>query len=72
MFLCVYLSCALSAARLLAGKIRAAAAIAVLAVTAVLAFSGWTALLAAAVIAALTAGLPAESGINCRAVPRYR
>src|SRR5690242_19614423 len=44
MFLGVYLSCTLSATRLLTGKIRAAAAIAVLAVTAVLAFSGWTAL----------------------------
>jgi amino acid efflux transporter len=61
MFLCVYLSCTLSATRLLAGKIRVAAAVAVLAVTAVLAFSGWTALLAAAVIAALTAGLPART-----------
>src|SRR5512146_2356776 len=51
MFLCVYLSCTLSATRMLAGKIRVAAAVAVLAVTAVLAFSGWTALLAAAAIA---------------------
>jgi amino acid efflux transporter len=55
MFLCVYLSCTLSAARLLTGKTRAAAAVAVLAVTGVLAFSGWTALVAAAVIAAITA-----------------
>jgi amino acid efflux transporter len=53
MFLCVYLSCTLSATRLLAGKTRAAAAVAVLAVLAVLAFSGWTALLAAGVVAAL-------------------
>jgi len=55
MFLCVYLSCTLSAARLLTGKTRAAAAVAVLAVAGVLAFSGWTALLAAAVIAVIAA-----------------
>jgi amino acid efflux transporter len=61
MFLCVYLSCTLSATRLLAGKTRVAAAVAVLAVAGVLAFSGWTALLAAAVIAALAAGLPAKA-----------
>jgi amino acid efflux transporter len=51
MFLCVYLSCTVSATRLLTGKTRIAAAVAVLAVAGVLAFSGWTALLAAAVIA---------------------
>jgi amino acid efflux transporter len=55
MFLCVYLSCTLSATRLLAGKTRTAAAVAVLAVAGVLAFSGWTALLAAALIAAIAA-----------------
>ena len=55
MFLCVYLSCTLSATRLLAGKTRAAAAVAVLAVTGILAFSGWTALLAAALVAAIAA-----------------
>ncbi len=54
MFLCVYLSCTASAARILTGWARAAAAVAVLAVLAVLAFCGW-ALLAAAVIA-LAAG----------------
>ena len=41
MFLCVYLSCTVSATRLLTGKTRAAAAVAVLAVIAILAFSGW-------------------------------
>jgi amino acid efflux transporter len=59
MFLCVYLSCTVSATRLLAGRTRIAAAVAVLAVIAILAFSGWTALLAAtaiAVPAALAAG----------------
>jgi amino acid efflux transporter len=59
MFLCVYLSCMASAARILPGKARTAAAVAGLAVLAVLAFCGWTALLAAAVVAAvatLTAG----------------
>jgi amino acid efflux transporter len=58
MFLCVYLSCTLSATRLLTGKTRIAAAVAVLAVAGVLAFSGWTALLAAAVIAAIAALIP--------------
>ena len=52
MFLCVYLSCTLSATRMLAGPVRVAAAVAVLAVLAVLAFCGW-ALLAAAVVAVL-------------------
>jgi amino acid efflux transporter len=61
MFLCVYLSCTLSATRLLAGKTRIAAAVAVLAVTGVLAFSGWTALLAAALVAAIAA-LAARGG----------
>ena len=55
MFLGVYLSCTLSATRLLTGKTRAAAAVAVLAVAGVLAFSGWTALLAAALVAAIAA-----------------
>jgi amino acid efflux transporter len=55
MFLCVYLSCTVSATRLLTGRTRAAAAVAVLAVLAILAFSGWTALLAAAVTAAIAA-----------------
>jgi amino acid efflux transporter len=55
MFLCVYLSCTLSATRLLTGKTRIAAAVAVLAVAGVLAFSGWTALLAAALAAAIAA-----------------
>jgi amino acid efflux transporter len=62
MFLCVYLSCTVSATRLLTGKTRACAAVAVLAVLAILAFSGWTALLAAAVtvtaVTAVTAARP--------------
>ena len=53
MFLCVYLSCMASAARILPGKARTAAAVAALAVLAVLAFCGWTALLAAAAVAAI-------------------
>ena len=56
MFLCVYLSCTVSAVRILAGNARGrgAAAVAVLAVLAILAFCGW-ALLAAAVIAVAAA-----------------
>ena len=54
MFLCVYLSCTVSAARILTGKTRAAAVVAVLAVLTILAFCGW-ALLAAAVVAAAAA-----------------
>jgi len=55
MFLCVYLSCTVSAARILPGPwARAAAAVAALAVLAVLAFCGW-ALLAAAAIAVTVA-----------------
>jgi len=58
MFLCVYLSCTVSAVRIFKGKARAraAAAVAVLAVLAILAFSGW-ALLAAAVVAVAAAML---------------
>jgi amino acid efflux transporter len=55
MFLSVYLSCTVSATRLLTGKTRIAAAVAVLAVAAVLAFSGWTALVAAALVAVIAA-----------------
>jgi amino acid efflux transporter len=55
MFLCVYLSCMASAARILPGRARVAAAVAGLAVLAVLAFCGWTSLLAAAVVAAVAA-----------------
>ena len=54
MFLCVYLSCTVSATRMLTGPARAAAAVAVLAVLAILAFCGW-ALLAAVVIAVAAA-----------------
>jgi amino acid efflux transporter len=73
MFLCVYLSCMASAARILPGKARAAAAVAALAVLAVLAFSGWTALLAAIAIAALAAARTAPAAVATaggrRAVP---
>ncbi len=75
MFLCVYLSCTASAARILTGKTRAAAAVALLAVLAILAFCGW-ALLAAAVIAAAAAMLghggypPAEDGWQAAAAER--
>ena len=54
MFLCVYLSCMVSAVRILSAGTRAAAAVAVLAVLTVLAFCGW-ALLAAAVVAVVAA-----------------
>jgi amino acid efflux transporter len=64
MFLCVYLSCTVSAARILTGKTRAAAVVAVLAVLTILAFCGW-ALLAAAVVAA-AAALAALSGAEKR------
>ena len=53
MFLCVYLGCTVSATRLLTGKTRIAAAVAALVVAAILAFSGWPALLAAGVVAAV-------------------
>jgi amino acid efflux transporter len=53
MFLCVYLSCMVSAARILPSRwARAAAAVAALAVLAILAFCGWALLAAAAVAAA--------------------
>ena len=78
MFLCVYLSCTASAARILAGPARVAAAVAVLAVLAVLAFCGWQALLAVAVVAAVAAATarsrtqagypPARAGIAGRTV----
>ena len=55
LFLAVYLACTLSAARTLAGGARRAALPAVLAVGAVLAFSGWALAIAAAV--AVTAAL---------------
>ena len=60
MFLCVYLSCTLSATRLLSAGARAAAAVAVLAVLAILAFCGW-ALLAAAAVAVSATLLPRRS-----------
>ena len=65
MFLCVYLSCTASAARILAGPARVAAAVAVLAVLAVLAFCGWPALIAVAVVAAI-AGYRSTTGGTAR------
>jgi amino acid efflux transporter len=61
MFVCVYLSCMASAARILSGKIRVVAAAGTLAVLAILAFSGWPALLAAAVVAAIAVTVGAGS-----------
>jgi amino acid efflux transporter len=75
MFLCVYLSCTGSAVRILTGKARVAAAVAVLAVLAILAFCGW-ALLAAALFAAAAALAvpggypPAEDGCQAAAAER--
>jgi amino acid efflux transporter len=54
MFVCVYLSCTSAATRILTGKARTAAAVAVLAVLTILAFCGW-ALLAAAAVAVIAA-----------------
>jgi amino acid efflux transporter len=54
MFLAVYLTCTASAARILSGRTRVAAAVALIAVAGVLAFSGW-ALAATAVVAAAAA-----------------
>jgi hypothetical protein len=70
MFVCVYLGCTASAARILSGPARVAAAVAVLAVLAILAFSGW-ALLAAAAVAAVAAtaghgGYPKRAGYRAR------
>jgi amino acid efflux transporter len=48
MFVCVYLSCTSAATRILTGKARTAAAVAVLAVLTILAFCGWALLAAAA------------------------
>jgi amino acid efflux transporter len=67
MFVSVYLSCMASAARILSGKVRAVAAVALLAVAVVLAFSGWIALLAAAVVAVIAA-LAAGTGPRKRPV----
>jgi amino acid efflux transporter len=62
MFVCVYLSCTAAAVRLLGGRARLGAMVAVMAVVAILAFCGWG-LAAAAVIAAIamvTIGVPAR------------
>jgi amino acid efflux transporter len=58
LFVTVYLGCTLSALRVLPGRARAAAAPSLAAVVVVLAFSGWAALVAAAV--AITAWLAAR------------
>jgi amino acid efflux transporter len=70
MFLCVYLTCTASAARILTGPARAAAVPAALAVTAVLVFSGWALLVTAviAIVAAL-ATRPAAAGPAWSPVP---
>jgi amino acid efflux transporter len=67
MFVCVYLSCTASAVRLLAGRARLAAALAVLAVLIILAFCGWG-LAAAAVVA--TIALSATMGASLPAATR--
>jgi amino acid efflux transporter len=67
MFVAVYLSCMASAARILSGRVRVVAAVALLAVAVVLAFSGWIALLAAAVVAVIAA-LAAGTGLRKRPV----
>jgi amino acid efflux transporter len=62
MFLCVYLTCTASAARILTGPARIAAVPAALAVTTVLAFSGWALLVTAAIaIVAALATRPAAA-----------
>ncbi len=79
MFLCVYLSCMVSAVRILSAGTRAAAAVAVLAVLTVLAFCGWALLAAAAVAVVVVAALlghkpggypPAEDGWQAAAAER--
>jgi hypothetical protein len=61
MFLCVYLSCTASAARILTGRTRVAAAVALLAVLAILAFCGWALLAAAAVAVTAATYCPAAA-----------
>jgi amino acid efflux transporter len=51
LFVTVYLGCAAAAVRILRGRVRAAAAVATLAVAAVLACTGWALLVVAAVLA---------------------
>jgi amino acid efflux transporter len=58
LFLVVYLGCTVSAARILHGRVRAAAVTAALAVLVVLTFCGWPLLLAAAVAATAAHGAP--------------
>jgi amino acid efflux transporter len=71
MFVAVYLSCTVSAVRLLAGLTRLAAAVAILAVLVILAFCGWG--LAAAAAVALAAGAtvwaPSRRAAGTRARP---
>jgi amino acid efflux transporter len=68
MFLCVYLGCTASAARLLRGPTRVAAVLAVLAVLVVLAFCG-RALLAAAAVAVVAVVTTRGSGPACPRSP---
>jgi amino acid efflux transporter len=65
LFLVVYLGCTMSAARILHGKVRAAAVTAALAVLIVLAFCGWP-----LVLAALVAAAAALTGPRKQRVPR--
>ena len=68
MFLCVYLSCTAAAIRILAGPVRIAAAVALLAVLTILAFCSGPALSCAAVLALLTLApqwLPGRSRARC-------
>jgi amino acid efflux transporter len=65
LFLVVYLGCTMSAARILHGKVRAAAVTAALAVLVVLAFCGWP-----LVLAALVAAAAALTGPRKQRVPR--
>ncbi|HEY6502126.1 MAG TPA: APC family permease [Streptosporangiaceae bacterium] len=67
LFLVVYLGCTVAAARILRGKVRAAAATAALAVLVVLAFCGWPLVLAAAVVTAAAA-----TGVRHRLTAKYR
>ena len=69
LFLVVYLLCMLAAARLLRGAGRAAAVVAAIAVTGVLAFCGWPLVVAAGVAALACAAqgrIPSHGGRNWR------
>ncbi|HEY2241163.1 MAG TPA: APC family permease [Streptosporangiaceae bacterium] len=67
LFLVVYLGCTVSAARILHGRVRLAAAVAAIAVLVVLAFCGWPLVLAGVVVLAA-----AGTGLRHRWSGRYR